>query len=191
MNTLLTTEGVTDCALCSRGLKYVAKNRVERIRAIAEVLAASDYDIVGLQELWVQSDFQHVRNAVLKNLPYSKYFHSGALGSGLAVFTRYPIVGSSIHPYALNGSPLDVAGGDFFVGKSVTSVILEHPTLGELEVFNTHVSAQLWGCAARHSQPVIFAHLDVRQRWRDRGRVPKSSPYSRCDASRKALSGVS
>jgi sphingomyelin phosphodiesterase 2 len=65
---------------------------------------------------------------------------SGALGAGLALFSRYPIIGASVHPYSLNGSPLDVGGGDWFVGKAATSIVVRHPLLGELEVFNTHVS---------------------------------------------------
>ncbi|KAF8497330.1 DNase I-like protein [Hysterangium stoloniferum] len=124
------------------GLKYVAKNRRERIYAISEQLAASNYDIIGLQELWVFSDFQLVRNRLAKKLPFSKYFYSGALGAGLALFSRYPILSTSVHPYSLNGSPLDVAGGDWFVGKAAASILIDHPTLGEVEVFNTHLHAR-------------------------------------------------
>lgn len=72
-------------------------------------------------------------------MPNAKFFFSGALGSGLAILTRFPIIETSIRPYSLNGSPLDVAGGDFFVGKSVVSAVVEHPLLGDCEVFNTHV----------------------------------------------------
>lgn len=66
---------------------------------------------------------------------------SGALGAGLALFSRFPIVSASIHSYSLNGSPLDVAGGDWFVGKSAANIVIAHPVLGEVEVYNTHVSA--------------------------------------------------
>jgi len=45
-----------------------------------------------------------------------------------------------VSPYSLNGTPLDVAGGDWFVGKSAASVLIEHPVLGQVEVYNTHVS---------------------------------------------------
>ena len=65
--------------------------------------------------------------------------HSGALGSGLALFSRFPIVSTSIHPYSLNGSPVDVASGDWFVGKAAASIVVTHPILKELEIFNTHV----------------------------------------------------
>lgn len=53
----------------------MARDRQERILAIADYLAASHYDIVGLQELWVYSDYQIIRNKVSKILPYSKYFY--------------------------------------------------------------------------------------------------------------------
>ena len=59
----------------NRGLKYVSKYRTERIAAIANVLASSDYDVVTLQELWVFADFELVRAAVSKRLPYSKFFY--------------------------------------------------------------------------------------------------------------------
>jgi hypothetical protein len=64
---------------------------------------------------------------------------SGALGSGLAIFTRYPIISAAIHPYSLNGAPMDVLGGDWFVGKAASNVVILHPLLGQVQVFNTHV----------------------------------------------------
>jgi len=152
------TEGRTN-SYVGRGLKYVAKNRKERIRAISEQLATTDYDLVALQELWVFADYELVRSKLAKTLPFAKFFYrcgslastcriqnlmflvlSGALGSGLALFSRFPIVTASIHPYSLNGSPLDVGGGDWFVGKSAASIVITHPVLGKVEVYNTHVS---------------------------------------------------
>ena len=56
-------------------MKFVAKHRLERIQAIAAALASSDYDVVALQELWVYTDFEHVRDTVVSNLPYSKFFY--------------------------------------------------------------------------------------------------------------------
>ena len=64
---------------------------------------------------------------------------SGALGAGLAILSRYPIIMASIRPYSLNGRPLEVAKGDWFVGKAAASVVIQHPILGEVEIFNTHV----------------------------------------------------
>ncbi|TFY78793.1 hypothetical protein EWM64_g5217, partial [Hericium alpestre] len=124
------------------GLKYVSKDRKGRISAIAGFLARADYDIVALQELWVYADYELVRASVAKRLPYAKFFYSGALGAGLAIFTRYPIVGATIQPYSLNGSPIDVAAGDWFVGKAATAVLITHPVLGQVQVFNTHLFAK-------------------------------------------------
>ncbi|KAJ7103271.1 inositol phosphophingolipids phospholipase C [Mycena belliarum] len=124
------------------GLKYVAKNRTERIQAIAQELAKFDHDIIALQEIWVFADYEHVRDSVVKRLPYAKFFYSGALGSGLALLSRFPIIGTSVHPYSLNGAPIDVAGGDWFVGKAAVSIIISHPVLGQVQVFNTHLYAK-------------------------------------------------
>ncbi|KAF8078987.1 inositol phosphophingolipids phospholipase C [Lyophyllum atratum] len=101
------------------GLKYVAKNRNQRIEAIAEELSHSNYDIIALQELWVFADYEKVQQRVATRLPHSKFFYSGALGAGLAIFTRYPIISTSVHPYSLNGAPIDVIAGDWFVGKAL------------------------------------------------------------------------
>ncbi|KAF8910092.1 inositol phosphophingolipids phospholipase C [Gymnopilus junonius] len=117
------------------GLKYVSKNLNDRIEAIAHELANSDYDIIALQEIWVFAHYERVQQRVAKRLP-------GALGAGLAIFTRYPIISTSIHPYSLNGTPLDVIAGDWFVGKAAGSVVILHPVLGQVQVFNTHLFAK-------------------------------------------------
>lgn len=62
-----------------RGLKYVSKHRRERVTAIANALATADHDIIALQELWVFADYEYVRDAVGKRLPYSKFFYRYAL----------------------------------------------------------------------------------------------------------------
>lgn len=64
----------------------------------------------------------------------------GALGAGLAIFTRFPIIETAVYPYSLNGAPIDVAAGDWFVGKAAASATILHPLLGKVQVFNTHVS---------------------------------------------------
>ena len=58
-----------------RGLKYVSKDRHERIAAIASAFSRSNYDIIGLQEVWVQADYNQIRDKVSHRLPYTKLFH--------------------------------------------------------------------------------------------------------------------
>ena len=64
---------------------------------------------------------------------------SGAVGRGMAIFSRFPIVASTIQSFSLNGSPLDLKGADWFAGKGAASVLVTHPVLGPVQVFNTHV----------------------------------------------------
>ncbi|CAO3697799.1 unnamed protein product [Rhizopus stolonifer] len=75
------------------------------------------------------------------DLPFSKYFHSGAFGSGLAILSRFPIISSTYHRYTLNGKPLKIFHGDYYVGKGAGAVVLKHPQLGNINVFNTHLHA--------------------------------------------------
>ncbi|KAF8640864.1 hypothetical protein AX17_000512 [Amanita inopinata Kibby_2008] len=124
------------------GLKFVAKNRSERICGIAHELAQSNHDIVALQELWVYSDYQYLQASVSKRLSHSKFFYSGAFGAGLAIFSRFPIIAATVYPYSLNGAPIDVLAGDWFVGKAAASIVVLHPVLGQIQVFDTHLFAK-------------------------------------------------
>ncbi|KAI9301343.1 Endonuclease/exonuclease/phosphatase [Cunninghamella echinulata] len=123
------------------GLYIVSKQRQFRLKAIAEAIHQSAYDIVTLQEVWVQKDFEYIKNINSINLPYAKYFHSGALGSGLVILSKYPIIFTHYHQYTLAGRPLKVFHGDYYVGKGVGSACIEHPIIGTLEVFTTHLHA--------------------------------------------------
>ncbi|OCF30492.1 inositol phosphorylsphingolipid-phospholipase C [Kwoniella heveanensis BCC8398] len=141
------------------GLAIISKDRQTRIRAIAEYLASSSYDIVCLQELWVYKDFEVVREHVRRNLPFSRFFHTGALGSGLAIFTRFPLISAQALPYSLSGSPAQAFAGDFFVKKAAAKIVIIHPILGEVEIWNTHMHA-----AGEHPPDTRQAHR-IAQSW--------------------------
>lgn len=159
-----------------RGLKYIAKNLDERIEGIVHHLANGSHDIIALQEIWVFAHYERVQQRVSTHLPHSKFFYryvtflnglekpfnnkllphlSGALGAGLAIFSRYPFVSTGILPYSLNGTPLDVAGGDWFVGKAAAHVTILHPILGQVQLFNTHVRPIFF----RSNYVAYFIHL--------------------------------
>jgi sphingomyelin phosphodiesterase 2 len=53
----------------------VAKNRGERILAIAGELAKFDHDIIALQEIWVFTDYEYIKECVSKRLPHAKFFY--------------------------------------------------------------------------------------------------------------------
>ncbi|KAI5797902.1 Endonuclease/exonuclease/phosphatase [Peziza echinospora] len=124
------------------GLKYISKYRHERLTEISRRIAVATplYDIVALQEFWVYEDYLTLRSITQNVLPYGKFFHSGVLGGGLVVLSRYPIVGSGMSGYTLNGRPTAFWRGDWYVGKGVASAMIE--VEGRVvEVFNTHLHA--------------------------------------------------
>ncbi|KAK9325342.1 Endonuclease/exonuclease/phosphatase [Lipomyces orientalis] len=124
------------------GLKYVSKVRQPRMRFIANELSVSDADIVALQECWVASDYEYLRQQTHKRYPYAKYFYSGILaGSGLVILSRFPIESVSMTPYTINGRPSAFFRGDWYVGKGIASAIIRHPSGIAIEVFNTHMHA--------------------------------------------------
>ncbi|GAA5900009.1 hypothetical protein JCM8208_005564 [Rhodotorula glutinis] len=149
------------------GLWIVADKRKQRLEAIADWFAhsadpkpstrtsyhsdASDeaatgrpggYDVVALQELWVRSDYELVaERAKQAGLIHSRFFYSGAIGSGLAILSRHPIVSAFVSPYPLNGFPLHFIEGDFFAGKAVCGTTLDVDGVGKVDVLNTHMYA--------------------------------------------------
>ncbi|TYJ54443.1 hypothetical protein B9479_004859 [Cryptococcus floricola] len=137
------------------GLAFYSKDRIQRLRAIADHIASASYDIVCLQELWIYKDYEMVREEIQHVLPFS----SGALGSGLAIFTIFPLIGAQAFPYSLSGSPAQGFSGDFFVRKAAGNVVILHPVLGEVEIWNTHMDA-----AGEHGPETWQAHR-ISQSW--------------------------
>ncbi len=131
------------------GLKFLSKQRSERLAEIGRRLAAASPapHIVALQECWCQEDYLRVRRETRPVLPYGKFYHSGVFGGGLAVLSRWPIEESSMFRYPLNGRPTAFFRGDWFVGKGVACARIRYGPGPRhvVEVFNTHVSRQVPG----------------------------------------------
>ncbi|KAJ9157618.1 Inositol phosphosphingolipids phospholipase C [Pleurostoma richardsiae] len=127
------------------GLKYLSKQRNERLTQIGRELAAATPapHIVALQECWTQEDYRAIRREARLVLPYGKFYFSGAFGGGLAILSRWPIEESTMFRYPLNGRPTAFFRGDWFVGKGVACAAIRYGP-GEkhvIEVFNTHTHA--------------------------------------------------
>ncbi|KAK0183466.1 hypothetical protein PV327_001504 [Microctonus hyperodae] len=114
------------------GIPYVSKNRSQRMYAIAEELSSSDFDVVCLQEVWSTDDFTYIKKTCQENLPHSHYFHSGVLGSGLCLLSKYPIQDVMFHKWSLNGYVHKIHHGDWFGGKGVG--------LCKLKVYNMNIN---------------------------------------------------
>ncbi|CAO3681168.1 unnamed protein product [Umbelopsis ramanniana] len=123
------------------GLFMVSKEREFRLHAIADYIASNNYDVVALQEVWMWSDFEYLKRVAANKYPSIEFFYSGALGSGLAILSKFPIIEQSYFRYALSGRPLKVFHGDFYVGKGCGSVCINHPEAGLIDIYTTHLHA--------------------------------------------------
>jgi sphingomyelin phosphodiesterase 2 len=67
--------GVIQGCACFRGIPFLSKDVPARMNAIANFLAQSTFDVVCLQEVWSNSDYELIKSKVQENLPFSHYFH--------------------------------------------------------------------------------------------------------------------
>ncbi|KAK7226599.1 hypothetical protein V2G26_014602 [Clonostachys chloroleuca] len=187
------------------GLLHISALRSPRILEIGRRIAAMDAppDVVCFQELFCQEDFQALRRETSAILPHAKFYHSGAFGAGLAIFSRWPITSSSMVPYQLNGRPTAFWRGDWYVGKGIACATIRFGPgpRDVLEVFNTHThapyekgprdtyvchrTAQAWQMAKLVRSAVQTGHLGgVRDVWRifhpDSSLGPSDHPDEAC-----------
>ncbi|NXY20558.1 NSMA phosphodiesterase, partial [Atrichornis clamosus] len=100
-------------------IRYLSKRRQERVRLIGDMLRREDFDLVLLQEVWSEQDYSDLKKKLSGCYPSSHYFRSGVIGSGLCVFSKFPILDTLLYQYSLNGYPYMLQHGDWFCGKSV------------------------------------------------------------------------
>ncbi|NXN28450.1 NSMA phosphodiesterase, partial [Nycticryphes semicollaris] len=100
-------------------IRYLSKRRQERVQLIGDVLRQEGFDLVLLQEVWSERDYSDLKVKLGSCYPFSHYFRSGVIGSGLCVFSRFPILDTLLYQYSLNGYPYMLQHGDWFCGKSV------------------------------------------------------------------------
>lgn len=53
----------------------MAKNRSARVKALANSLISNGYDVVCLQELWCEADYQYLKQYCENVFGYIHYFH--------------------------------------------------------------------------------------------------------------------
>ncbi|NXM35618.1 NSMA phosphodiesterase, partial [Oxyruncus cristatus] len=103
-------------------IRYLSKRRQERIRLIGDMLRQEDFDLVLLQEVWSERDYSDLKVKLEGCYPFPHYFRSGVIGSGLCVFSRFPILDTLLYQYSLNGYPYMLQHGDWFCGKFAGSL---------------------------------------------------------------------
>ncbi|KAG7192195.1 phospholipase C type enzyme [Scheffersomyces spartinae] len=152
------------------GLKFISKHRKARLHAIADRLASAqpntqdDYDIVALQEIWCQEDWDYFNTICLLKYPFRRQFKAGIVsGPGLAILSKLPIEETFLYRFPINGRPSAFWRGDWYVGKSVSVTILKvkddqsplvallnthmHAPYGPGDAsYSCHRACQVWDC---------------------------------------------
>ncbi|KAA3675018.1 sphingomyelin phosphodiesterase 2 [Paragonimus westermani] len=95
----------------------VRKN--DRLALLIKRLSEGDYDILLLQEIWTDSDFKLLQTSLKNVYSYANYFHSNLIGSGLCIFSKWPIDTIFMHPYGANGYPHYLHQADWYCGKGI------------------------------------------------------------------------
>lgn len=124
------------------GLWLGAKKRRQRMAGIVRYLRENNCDIVFLQEVWVTSDFEIIRNGTKDIYRFAHLFRSGSVlgSSGIVILCRWLPRVIHFEPYSLNGSPFYPWHGDWFAGKGIAYSRVDFDGLS-LHLFSTHTHA--------------------------------------------------
>jgi endonuclease/exonuclease/phosphatase family metal-dependent hydrolase len=124
-------------------LPAVSTNREARMAALPGAIADLRPDLILLQEVWVESDGERLRQALeRRGYPYSIQLAHTAYGrTGLFAASKWPLQTTSYHPFASGRVGHSFWHLEWLAAKGVATFALETP-LGELEVQNTHLQAQ-------------------------------------------------
>ena len=144
------------------GIAGISKDRKRRMEAIGSELSSGKYDFVFLQEVWVEEDFQLIVQKCHQVLPFSHYFLSGVIGSGVCILSRAKIRNVFFHTWPINGYIVTnyqhlliilkltvwliikhkIHHGDWFGGKGVGMCTVSHRGY-TINLYVTHVSCRL------------------------------------------------
>ncbi|XP_066151663.1 putative neutral sphingomyelinase [Euwallacea fornicatus] len=127
------------------GLAVVSKDRRSRILAIADMLSVNQFDVVCLQEVWTNRDYNILREKLYNVLPYSHYFYSGVTGSGICILSKHFIEETFFHQWSVNGYIHKLHHGDWWGGKGVglCRLKVQHETgTYFVNVYSTHFHAE-------------------------------------------------
>jgi len=126
----------------------ISSDHKARFRALREVLAHSEYDVILLQEVWYRRDHELLRSAI----PHSTYFgifNSGCSGyllplgcSGLTILSRHPLQEVEFTPFKVRGSFWSF-DGEIFVQKGLGRARIHWPLSDgsrlKIDFFTTHL----------------------------------------------------
>lgn len=110
--------------------------------SIVRYLRENNCDIVFLQEVWVTSDFEIIRDDTRDIYRFAHLFRSGSVlgSSGIVILCKWWPKVIHFEPYSLNGSPFYPWHGDWFAGKGIAYSRVDFDGLS-LHLFSTHTHA--------------------------------------------------
>lgn len=123
--------------------------------------------------MWSPATYELYKEELRVIYPYSHYWRSGPLGSGLALFSLHPIEVVTYMSYALNGHPGKIFDGDWFANKGVGHVRLRLTGSGTtMDVFTTHLIADYTASTGYdrygvHRMTQLYELLRFAQSYRD------------------------
>lgn len=133
----------------------ISKDRNQRMADIGSFLAAQNYDIVFLQEVWKHENFFTIRSLVEKVLPFSHYYDNGIIGTGTCIFAKVKLSDVTFHEFSLNGYPHKLAHGDWFGGKGLGVCQLD------FQGYNIHIFTSHYHANYNYSKDEYLTHRVV------------------------------
>ncbi|HAZ13232.1 MAG: hypothetical protein A2X86_00620 [Bdellovibrionales bacterium GWA2_49_15] len=118
-----------------KGLPVPFRLKHKELPIIAKSIRSFAADVICFQETFTK------RAHVLKEMPEYRYVVEGPfkkgkiINSGLIIASKYPISHVETLVYK------KCTGADCFASKGIVVATVRHPTLGEIDVFNTHMNA--------------------------------------------------
>eukprot|EP00094_Tigriopus_californicus_P008160 TCALIF_07856-PA protein Name:"Similar to CG12034 Putative neutral sphingomyelinase (Drosophila melanogaster)" AED:0.16 eAED:0.16 QI:19/0.5/0/1/1/0.66/3/0/254 len=115
-----------------------------RIEAIAQHLktCGDQYDVVCLQELWLQSDRTKIVERSIETFPHSKEFQGGLIGTGLLLLSKYPLQDPSYKLFSMNGYLHQIWYGDSWCGSGIGTAWIELPNGFKVLICTSHFHAE-------------------------------------------------
>ncbi|KEG08089.1 putative eukaryotic translation initiation factor 3 subunit [Trypanosoma grayi] len=113
---------------------FNSKHRAARMAHFASKVER--YDVILLQELFSETDFELILRSLPPRVRASRFFRrfpSAYYGSGIAVISRFPIKSVLFHAFPLQGYPERVLHGDYYANKGAALVRISVPCMEPTE----------------------------------------------------------
>jgi endonuclease/exonuclease/phosphatase family metal-dependent hydrolase len=125
------------------GIPLIHAHWAERRAEIGDRLKREGYDIVALQEAWLDGDARELSRR--SGLPHYARFERGlAMGDGLAILSRWPITETKRVVFSLGPSKLRSLNGEPIANKGALLARVATPH-GPLDVYDAHLIASYPG----------------------------------------------